>query len=300
MARLPYEPTIAGMQAPPPYDATDVRLFGFPLVAGLPQIRTLCRQFLNSGGDTFEPVSNTVTVEVLDYGGLRARTPPWDVYTIPQQELLLAIPVRRFRRGMFVEFGVFIPFIFVDDQSSAFTGREVLGLPKMLGQFLLDRDYPLTGPISMSLQARVAGGTSVTELIRVRSTVPFAERPENKATIIRFFGPLELFKEASDYKEIEKLSRTNEMIGFSPRILIDPGTPDRDAYRSVHRCRYVEERISVSALGPAAVILRTFKGLDIARALGLTVDQDGDRMSALSANPYRIDSNFTLGDVTTL
>jgi len=161
MAHIPFEPTIAGAQAPPPYECTGVKAFGFPLLADARPLRYLCNQFLSidppSAGISFEPITLapytdtcSVTLEALDYQSLTATTPPWsDLGGASQHELLFAVPVVRKQNGDPIEVGIFIPYIFVDNPGSAFAGREVLGLPKLLANIILDRNFPVSGPIEL-------------------------------------------------------------------------------------------------------------------------------------------------------
>src|SRR5881394_2628271 len=164
MAHTPFEPSIAGAQGPPPYDSPGVRVFGFPLLADAPPLYNLCNQLLNiaptSTGISFEPIlvsPNTciVTIEALDYPSLLPTASPWsDLGAIQQQELLFSVPVVRKQGGATVEAGIFIPYIFVSDQTSAIAGREVLGLPKLLASFDFDPNFPNSGPIVVRFQGR--------------------------------------------------------------------------------------------------------------------------------------------------
>ena len=152
MAHIPYEATIAGTQALPPYQCTGVKVFVFPLLADTAPLQTLCDKFLNiapsAAGITFEPIPSapntcTLIIEAIDYTSLTAPTPPWnDFGETPQRELLFSFPVVRKQGNVPVETGIFVPYIFVDDPASAFTGREVTGLPKMLASFSLNRNFP--------------------------------------------------------------------------------------------------------------------------------------------------------------
>ncbi len=110
MAHVPFEPSIAGSQAPPPYDCTGVKAFGFPLLADAQPLQDLCDQFLGiaplSAGISFEPIlvaPNTcaVVMQALDYESLKAMTPPWDdLGGAPQRELLFAVPVIQKQDGI--------------------------------------------------------------------------------------------------------------------------------------------------------------------------------------------------------
>ena len=309
MAHVPFEPTIAGGQALPPYVATGVRLFGFPLVADAQHARDVCNKVIGiapaNTGISFEPVLTgpnicSVILEVLDYPSLSAPTPPWnDLGGVAQQELFFSIPVVRKQNGQVLEVGTLVTHIFVDDQGSAFTGREVLGLPKMPASFTLSRAFPQGGPIIMRVQGRktVGGPIQVAQLVTIG--LSFTRVPETPARISRFLGPIDaLFAHSNYFDQIEAANSASAMPGFSSRVLIDPENPDQDAYRSVMRAVYASN-VTATQLLPFAVPVKlsSLVHLDIRSTLGIFTDAAG---VALSTSPYIIDVDFTLGNLTTL
>lgn len=305
---LPFEPTVAGAQAPPPYECRGVKVFGFPLLADAAPLRDLCDRYLSmaaSAGITFEPVLVgpnvcTVMLEALDYMSLEVTTPPWnDFGEIPQQELLFAVPVLRKQDGQVVESGIFISHIFVDDQASSITGREVLGLPKLMANFSLDPDFPTTGPIVMRLQGRTTKGGPIQLIKAVTIDAPLGLPPLSVGVRIgRFVGPFDsLFQGIDNFADLERAFESSSMFGYSSRILIDPEHPDRDVFQSLIRCTYASTNRITGLLSPATVTLTPMGYLDIARTLGIQTNYAGE---ALSTNPYYLEADFSLGDVSTL
>jgi hypothetical protein len=284
MAHIPYEATIAGTQGPPPYQCTGVKLFAFPLLADIAPLQTLCDQFLNiapnRAGITFEPIPSapntcTVMIEALDYRSLKAPTPPWnDLGEVSQHELLFSVPVWRKHGGVLVESGIFVPYIFVDDQASALTGREVVGLPKLLADFTLDRNFPASRPIKMRFQERRASGP-----IRLVDLV--------KISTISGVAPLTL----------PMVPTPASMFGFSTRILMNPQSAATDSYRSIMRCVYASTPTATGPLAPAKVTLTPIVDLDIQSTLGIRPDIFGN---VISLSPYFLEADFFLEDVTTL
>jgi hypothetical protein len=314
MAHNPFEPTIAGAQALPPYVCTGVRTFGFPLLADALPLQALCDQFLNiappTAGISFEPIPANpifgpnacfVLVEALDYQSLKATTPPWDdLGEAPQQELLFAVPVLRKQGGIPVEAGIFMPYIFVENQGSALTGREVLGLPKLLGSFSLKRDFPQSGSITMRLVGRATLGEPIkaNQLVKISSPLNALVPPSFGVRIGRFFGPLDvLFAGTAAFALIANAHTTGSMFGYSTRILIDPETPATDAYRSIMRCTYASTNNATGFLPPVNVTLAKLVDLDVQSSLGIRTTGGG---KALSINPYFLDADFSLDGVTTL
>ena len=284
MAHVPYEATIAGTQGPPPYECTGVKAFGFPLLADAAPLQTLCNQFLNiapnAAGITFEPIlsapnTSTVIIEAIDYASLRAPTPPWNgLGEAPQRELLFSFPVVRKQNNVAVETGIFIPFIFVDDPASAFTGREVVGLPKMLASFSLNRSFPASPPIKVRFQERRTGAPI--RIIDIVSISPIGTIPP---------------------PGVPTLPTPTSMVGFSTRILINPQSPAADSYRSIMRCIYASTPTAAGALPLAKVVLTPIVGLDIQSTLGIRADAFGN---VTSFSAYFVESDFFLENVTTL
>lgn len=284
MAHTPYEATIAGTQGPPPYECTGVKVFAFPLLADIGPLQTLCHQFLNiapgAAGITFEPIPSalntcTVMIEAIDYQSLRAPTPPWnELGETAQHELLFSFPVVRKQGGVPVETGIFVPYIFVDDQASAFTGREVVGLPKVLANFTLDRNFPAAAPIKIRFQERRATGpVRLIDLVKI-------------STISAFPSP-----------SLPMLLNPTSMFGFSTRILINPQAPATDSYRSIMRCTYASTPTATGALPPAKVALTAIVDLDIQSTLGIRSDVFGN---VVSLSPYFLETDFSLEGVMTL
>jgi len=283
MAHIPYEATIAGTQAPPPYKCTGVRVFAFPLLADAAPLQTLCNQFLNiapsAAGITFEPIPSglntcTVMIEAIDYTALTAPTPPWnDFGETPQRELLFSFPVVRKQGNVPVETGIFVPYIFVDDPASAFTGREVVGLPKLLASFSLNRNFPVSGPINVRfLERRTGGPIRIVDLVRISS---IGMAPPGVPT----------------------LPNPTSMFGFSTRILVNPQSPAADSYRSIMRCVYASTPTATGSLSPAKVVLTPIVDLDLRSTLGIRTDAFGN---IVSFSPYFVDADFSLEGVTTL
>jgi hypothetical protein len=311
MAHIPFEPTIAGSQAPPPYECTGVKAFGFPLLADAPPLQALCDQFLSiappSAGISFEPIQvapNTcsITLEALDYESLRPTTSPWvDLGETPQRELLFAVPVVRKQNGVPVEAGVFIPYIFVDDLGSALTGREVLGLPKVLARFSLDRNFPASDPIVMRFKGRksVSAPAQEKQIVKIAALPGTVVLPSLGAAINMFLGPLNaLFAGSAAFGLIAAAQAAGSTVGFSTRMLIEPNSSTTDAFRSIMRSTYTTTIIRASgSLTPVSVTLSSLVALDIQSTLGIRPGPGG---KIPSLNPFFLDFDFQLGGLTTV
>jgi hypothetical protein len=186
-------------------------------------------------------------IEAIDYKSLKAPTPPWnDLGEVSQRELLFSFPVVRKQGGVPVENGIFVPYIFVDDQASAFTGREVVGLPKVLANFSLDRNFPASMPITIRFEERRASGPiRLVDLVKI-------------SPINRVAPP-----------SLPMVLTPTSMVGFSTRILINPQSPATDSYQSIMRCIYASTPTATGLLPPAKVTLRPIVRLDIQSTLGI-------------------------------
>jgi hypothetical protein len=310
MPHVPFEPSIAGAQAPPPYACTGVKAFGIPLLADAAPLQALCNHFLSiappSAGISFEPIqvapdTCSVTLEALDYTSLMPTTQPWsDLGGVSQHELLFAVPVVRSQNGVPVEVGIFIPYIFVDNLGSALAGREVLGLPKILARFTLDRNFPASRPIAMRFEGRktVATPIQLDQIVKIAAHPSTSVLPSIRIPIDMFFGPFEILFSGSTALAMILAQAAGPTIGFSARMLVDPGTPITDAFQSILRSTYTTALIRDSGLlPPVDVTLAPLLDLDMQTTLGIRSGAGG---KITSPNPFFLDFDFELGGLTTV
>ena len=302
MSHVPYEPTIAGTQFPPPYKFPGLKAFGFPLLADLSVLQDLCDDFLAIApagkGISFAPIAIApndalVVLQVLDYPALIATTPPWDAFGgAPQQEAYFAVPVVRKQGGQPVEIGLFLPFIFVDNATSAFTGREVFGMPKLLAAFQDVRDFPQQ-PIVVRFEGRKAAGDpfQLRRLLKVAQVPGTIAPPTFGARIGMFFGPLDaLFAASPLFGLIDAAHASGSFFGFSSRMLIGATAASSDRYRSIMRCSYETSNVAAGFLPPTTVAFKPLFEFDLKSALGIRT-LGGE---ALALNPFFVSCDMTL------
>ncbi|MEM7472978.1 MAG: hypothetical protein AAF340_16645 [Pseudomonadota bacterium] len=122
----------------PPFAFSDVTMSVFPLRASLPTLENFCRNYLNQAPDLvqFRPFIPYVYLVILDYGrmSVEAANMGW----ISQREVAFGVPMRWLNatgNGLeFHDWAFTSPFIFVDNELSMSTGREVFGWPKLLAR----------------------------------------------------------------------------------------------------------------------------------------------------------------------
>ncbi len=130
-------------QIPPPYNLSGIDVCSFELKADMGALTNLCDTQLNIGslaqrGFQYRPVVPYVALEVLTYAKMMSAVAPFSGYGfITQQEIYFRLLVCRYDLiGPFLvpaQLCNFFPFIVVDNAWSAFSGRDVLGFPKVIG-----------------------------------------------------------------------------------------------------------------------------------------------------------------------
>ena len=122
----------------PPFAFSDVTMSVFPLRASLSRLDTFCNNYLNQAPHMvqFKPFIPFVYLVILDYGrmSLQAANMGW----VSQREVAFGIPLRWLNMtengADFHDWAFTSPFIFVDNEMSMSTGREVYGWPKLLAK----------------------------------------------------------------------------------------------------------------------------------------------------------------------
>jgi Acetoacetate decarboxylase (ADC) len=150
-------------EIPPPYTFPNVTIHSFELAADMTKLRQLCDSLLNIGdldqrGFLYRPLLPYVSLEVLEYPKMMSAAPPFSQWGyITQHEAYIRFPVVKYEvLGWFllpVEVSNFFPFLFVDSNWSAFSGREVIGFPKVIGS--IGEDTTAAGGYSASVSVPV-------------------------------------------------------------------------------------------------------------------------------------------------
>lgn len=128
----------AAIQVKPPFAFSDVKMTIFPLQANLTRLTQFCDGYLNQASQyaQFKPFLPFVYLILLDYGRMSAAAAQtgW----VSQREVAFGVPLRWMEPGkdglQFRDLAFTTPFIFVDNEVSLTTGREVYGWPKLLAR----------------------------------------------------------------------------------------------------------------------------------------------------------------------
>jgi hypothetical protein len=127
----------------PPFEFTGVTSRVFPLKANMARLTQFVDAYVNMDIPPeiahFKPALPYVYMMVLDYGSMSsASMQAQNVGWVSQHEVTFTVPLQRWcKEGgqlVFKDWAAVSPFIFVDDEVSLTTGREVYGWPKMAGR----------------------------------------------------------------------------------------------------------------------------------------------------------------------
>jgi hypothetical protein len=144
------DPRLGALPVRPPFLMNGVKSRVFPLKANMARLTQFCDQYLNMdippGIVHFRPAVPYVYLMVLDYGSMSsASVQAQNVGWVAQHEVAFTVPLERWQesngRLVFNDWACVSPFIFVDDELSLTTGREVYGWPKVAGR--VDAETPL-------------------------------------------------------------------------------------------------------------------------------------------------------------
>ena len=130
-------PSVAAI---PPFNFTNVTARVFPLNANMASLTKFCNLYLNMDVPPeivhYTPALPYVYFMILNYGAMSfASVQAQNLGWVAQHEIAFAVPVSRWHmedgKLIFDDWAVVCPFIFVDDQFSLNSGREVFGWNKV-------------------------------------------------------------------------------------------------------------------------------------------------------------------------
>jgi hypothetical protein len=294
-------------QIPPPYDLTGVSVRSFELASDMGALGTLCDTLLNIGslsqrGFQYRPVLPYVALEVLTYDRMTSTVPPFSGYGyIPQKEIYFRFLVCRYDLiGPFLvpaQLCNFFPFIVVDNAWSAFSGRDVLGIPKLIGSITqniaTDTSYTatLSLPVFKTYSATTEQALDTVISIKTGKTAGGAKSGP-------FPWPWVLFEELSSELSAPQLlwSEMIKPIGFS----LVQMKQFRDAQTITDACFqglvtadfFVTTATPYTLFESAEISLFPAASIDIAKSLGL-----GSTIPLSAALAYELSCGMTFSNV---
>src|SRR5271166_117908 len=303
-------------EIPPPYTFPGVTINSFELEADIEALQDLCDKFLNIGdihqrGFEYRPLLPYVALEVLYYPKLISLQPPYSYWGyISQNEAYIRFPVVKYDLlfGLFmvpVEVSNFFPFLFVDSSWSAFSGREVIGFPKVIGDIVQatspDRSY------SASVQAPVFPTYSPSTIQALRQVVrvntgPPLEAPREASSAPPTMWPwaitsLEGVAGAveSAIIEVAELIDRDLLSTVQLKQIRDAQDPTMACFQGLVHSDFQVHNVSLPELfSDPEIVLTRSASLDLARSCGLPASP----IPAVLA--YRTTCDMTFGNTTNL
>jgi hypothetical protein len=144
------DPSLSALTVSPPFLFRNVTARVFSLKANVAVLTAFCDQYLNMDIPPtivhYAPALPYVYLMVLNYGSMApSSVQAQNVGWVAQHEVAFTVVVQRWREEggqlVFKDWATVSPFIYVDDQLSLNTGREVYGWNKVTGT--IDSDIPL-------------------------------------------------------------------------------------------------------------------------------------------------------------
>ena len=303
-----YVNQIGDTQNPPPYTFPDVLINSFRLKVSLDALTALCDDLLNIGdpndrGFEFRPVFPFVDLEVLSYPRMEYALFPPAGY-VSQLECCVRFFVMKYigchgwlwPNG---EIAVFCPSLIVSNPWSAFAGRDVLGYPKLLGDFT---SFSPTDP-SMTIKTEVFRELFEAEKSTIDPIVTIARAPKG-AKPIRPPGR----KWPWGHIEDDLLGAAERILGksfdFTPDIFEsvqmkqfrDATIPFNACYQAILQSfSFIEMSGDFAELPPAQVTLNDYATFDLAKRLGLP---SGEPLTPISQ--FHFKCSFSMGEVLTI
>jgi len=286
-------PSALDPQLPTPYGFEDVATRMFTLLADKQKLQTVCDTYFNNIAVAknlpfrIKPIQSLVLMEVLSYPKMYAG----------------GIPGRQFGYSTQNELLFFCPFLFVDNDWSLISGRDVAGFPKCEGKFQLPPSFSSAFPTVVD--ARVISPLSSTTESVFRPIIEIQPVPIATSMMSKAAPPTDSLKGLTEleaktvwpYGPIDKLYGPEAVRGLAPvsddiyQLLLssagintvnyslkqfrDAMNPAKAAYQSILEC---EARLTnfddLGTYSGANYKLHSYESLNIAKALGIPLNGD--------------------------
>lgn len=332
-------PPLGDPQAPPPYRFEDVGIQMFHVAADGAKLEAVCDTYLNTIAEQnnfpfrLHPLNGSspgvVNIQLLRYGRMYSTAPGHESMGYSSQyELLFSIPV--VLTNLFdipLAVGTFVPHICVDEAFSMITGREVVGYPKVAGEFVMPNDlwkvddcvvstlvtdpYSANSPIDFKplLETRLANFAPLapsSSAFRAARVGPAHDGrlPDEKARPLWPFGPIdELYgsdsRFAVDERVLNLLTQSAGIVltNYSFKQFRDAELPNKACYQALVEGSTDVYQFGAGGLLPATdITIHEYASIKIVEQLGL--EAQGTTIKPLFGFWYIAD--FTLKDLQNL
>jgi hypothetical protein len=321
-------PSAQDPQLPTPYRFEDIAARMFPLYANKQKLRTICNTYFNNIAVAknlpfrIKPIQSLVLMEVLSYPKMYAGGLPGQQFGYStQNELLFSIPVVYWNHAAIpypAAVGLFTPFLFVDNDWSLITGRDVAGLPKCEGRFQLPPN--LSSVFPSAVDARVISPFSPNTASEFKPILEIQPRPiatammgskaapdlkqdltELQPETVWPYGPLErlygpealegLESVSDDIYQLLLASAGFKSVNYSLKQFRDAMNPGKAAYQSILECdAKLTNFRDLGTYDGAQYKLHSYDSLNIAQALGIPLN--GDEIDPIFEIRFKLDVDF--------
>jgi len=188
-----------------------------------------------------------------------------------QNELYFRLLVGRYEQGGngwdHKDTAIFVPYIFVDNNWSVITGREVIGYPKVWAKIdtpTPGQDYPIT--VSTDVFEKYDPGTkqALRKLVEIDAIDATASAPSDISGVMTWPWGEEVNKGFFPRNDSVKERNTVQLKQFR-----DAKDGTRACYKALVGARFTVTRRDLKPLAPAKITIHPFDSLPIVKKLGL-------------------------------
>jgi hypothetical protein len=297
-----YTPYLGNQYGPPPYSFPGVTITSFVLQASASKLQDYCDNYLNNIAKYhFGAIGSFVILGINEYPKLISE-PVQNRGYVSQNEYFFMFPVVRtslswtnllpgFQTAP--EITWVFPYIGVDNATSAFCGRELLGFEKSIGRFEIDIDKQkrfsaiVEMPGFQTTSAQEA--QQLLPLLEIQTSVP---QPAQAG----FSFPWDLWTHGTN-QPLDAIT-PDEYSVTNLKQFCDPADPKSAVYQALVRMVFRLENQQPTTFYDGATILLTDNiSMSVADSLGLAPNLDGALHSLASS---RMTADMRLDGVSTL
>jgi Acetoacetate decarboxylase (ADC) len=334
---VPYSPPAeTDPQQPPDFKFEQVYMRSFPLAAPFAAVQQICDDQINTIAAAYGvdlkisavalllSSDALINVTVASYGRMSSLQFPNNGYS-KQNELLFEIPVVITRGGVDT-IGFFVPYVFVDNDWSLVTGREVMGYPKMLGNFVPSASptkvevlaidaYPNEATLKPLIEihsalqnlggstaAAIGGSTAAAIGGSTADAIGSRHRAPDEARRFWPFGPLDqVYRTDGPYQleqrvlDLMQLSAGLKTTNVALKQFRDAVDTDNACYQALIQFdTVIDQTYGAGVLAPTTLDIFSYDSLKIPSRFGLA------GQTQHSTLPYWIRADFVLENVQTL
>lgn len=270
-------------EIPPPYTFPGVMIHSFELEAKIDNLQNLCDTLLNIGNPTqrgfvYRPLLPVVALEVLIYPKMTSNTGRFaNLGYVSQYEAYFRFPVVKYEQvGLLrvpTEVSNFFPYLIVDSSWSAFSGRNVIGFPKVIGKITQETDpnRPYWASVEVPVFPKPQTKQSSEEVIGIQAGTAGPAGAPLKTWPWTITAMKDLVEEAESLLvELEEMFFPNLFSTIQLKQIRDAENPMNACFQGLVHSTFRVEDVSLPQLYDSASIdLHSFESLNPVADLGL-------------------------------